>query len=72
MDYKIRIFIDDGRIFEQYADSHDKAVEEISRIVQDGYVFNDGRKYEHYPSHRIKKVTTDNILSEHITTSKAI
>lgn len=55
--FKISTYTDDGRIFFYYVPTADKAREHSAAIVDGGYRHNDGKgSFEHYPSHRIKKV----------------
>lgn len=53
----IKVYMDDGRVFEYEVASHDKAREHASAIIATGYRHNDGAgEFEHYPPHRILKV----------------
>jgi len=55
-EFKIEIYLDDGRIFWYFVDSHDSVREHTAAIVEHGYRHNDGKIFEHYPAHRILKV----------------
>lgn len=52
----MRIYLDDGRVFEYEVLGTDKAREHATAIVNGGYRHNDGEEFEHYPPHRILKV----------------
>ena len=55
--YIIKVYIDDGRIFEYEVNSPDKVREHSSAIIKSGYRHNDGKgEFEHYPPHRILKI----------------
>lgn len=61
--YKIKVYIDDGRVF-TYTVMHEASVREhASAIVADGYRHNDGKIFEHYPTHRILKVKCEQEIS---------
>lgn len=59
--YTIKIYLDDGRVFQYDVDSEEKVREHASAIINSGYRHNDGKVFEHYPPHRILKVKSDNI-----------
>lgn len=59
--YKIKVYLDDGRIFSYEVDSPEKVREHSSAIIVGGYRHNDGKIFEHYPTHRILKVKSENI-----------
>lgn len=52
----IRVYLDDGRVFEYDVASHDKAREHAHAIASTGYRHNDGTTFEVYPPHRISKI----------------
>jgi len=55
--YTIRVYIDNGVIFEYDVESPEKVREHADAIVKEGYRHNDGKTiFEHYGPHRIKKV----------------
>lgn len=54
--FTIKVYIDDGRIFEYDVASEASVREHASAIAKDGYRHNDGKIFEHYPSHRILKI----------------
>ena len=61
--YKIRVYIDDGRVF-VYEVIHEESVREhASAIIKDGYRHNDGKIFEHYPPWRILKVKIKDCIS---------
>lgn len=54
---KIKVYIDDGRVFEYEVPSAEKAREHAGAILAGGYRHNDGETIcEYYPVHRIQKV----------------
>lgn len=59
--FTIKVYMNDGRIFKYKVDSADKVREHASTIVSGGYRHNDGKVFEHYGSHRILKVKSENI-----------
>lgn len=52
----IKVYLDDGRVYEYDVVDADKAREHASAIVTGGYRHNDGEVFEHYGPHRILKV----------------
>lgn len=53
----IKVYLDDGRIYEYDVPTPDKAREHAAAIIAGGYRHNDGvGEFEHYPPHRILKV----------------
>lgn len=66
--FRIKIYLDDGRVFEYDVDSHDKVREHASAIIATGYRHNDGEIFEHYPPHRILKVKSSNIPTKYVDT----
>ena len=52
----IRVYLDDGRVYEYEVEGADKAREHAAAIVMGGYRHNDGNTFEHYPPHRVLKV----------------
>jgi hypothetical protein len=61
MNYTIKVYLDDGRIFKYNVDSADKVREHASAIISGGYRHNDGKIFEHYPPHRILKIKSSDI-----------
>ena len=61
MNFLIKVYLDDGRIFKYEVESAEKVREHASSIVNGGYRHNDGKVFEHYPPHRILKVKCENI-----------
>jgi len=59
--YKIKVYLDDGRIFSYEVDSPEKVREHSSAIIAGGYRHNNGKIFEHYPTHRLLKVKSENI-----------
>lgn len=59
IEMKLSIYLDDGRIFSYEVSGEDKAREHSHAIAQTGYRHNNGLVFEHYPPHRILKITTD-------------
>ncbi len=56
-EFKVSVYLDDGRIFFYHVPTANKAREHSAAIVKGGYRHNDGKgEFEHYPSHRILKV----------------
>lgn len=53
---KIQVYMIDGRVFEYDVRDGAKAREHAHEIIQHGYRHNDGKEFEHYPPHQIKKV----------------
>jgi predicted SnoaL-like aldol condensation-catalyzing enzyme len=68
MEYYIKIYMDDGRIFKYKLSSADKVREHAAAIIKDGYRHNDGKIFEHYPPHRILKVKSENIPTNYTDT----
>lgn len=64
--FKIRVYLDDGRVFKYNVESEEKVREHASAIVTGGYRHNDGKVFEHYPPHRILKVKSFNIKTNYI------
>lgn len=54
----IKVYMDDGRVFEYDIESADKAREHSAAIIASGYrsTDNDAGTMEHYPPNRILKV----------------
>lgn len=52
----IEVYLEDGRVHSYEVENDDKAREHSAAIIKDGWRYNDGRTFEHYPSHRILKV----------------
>ena len=61
MNYSVKTYLDDGRIFSYNVESAEKVREHSAAIVKDGYRHNDGKIFEHYPPHRILKVKSKDI-----------
>lgn len=59
--YKIKVYLDDGRVFSYSVESSGKVREHASAIILTGYRHNDGKVFEHYPPHRILKVKSEGI-----------
>ena len=55
-EYRLDIYVDDGRIFSYNVSTPEKVREHASSIISGGYRHNDGEIFEHYPPHRILKV----------------
>ncbi len=55
-EYKIRVYIDDGRVFVYEVRAESSAREHAAAIIKDGYRHNDNITFEHYPPWRILKV----------------
>ena len=55
-EYGMRIYLDNGVVFEYNVANETKAREHSSAIVLGGYRHNDGKEFEHYGPHRILKV----------------
>lgn len=60
-DWKLEVYLDDGRVFSYDLPSSTKVREHASAIIKDGYRHNDGQTFEHYPPHRILKVKSADI-----------
>lgn len=61
--FTIKVYMDDGRIFQYDVDSPDKVREHSDAIIKGGYRHNDGNgTYEHYPTHRIIKVKCSQLI----------
>ena len=61
--FTIRVYMDDGRVFEYGVDSEEKVMEHSDAIIKGGYRHNDGKGlYEHYPPHRILKVKREGMV----------
>jgi hypothetical protein len=55
----LRVYLDDGRVFEYDLPNPSKVREHAAAIVKGGYRHNDGTgTFEHYPPHRILKVAS--------------
>lgn len=65
-DFKILVYMDDGRVFHYAVSSAEKVREHVSAIVTTGYRHNDGDVFEHYPPHRILKVKSHKIPTQYI------
>lgn len=63
--FKIRVYLDDGRVFKYSVESEEKVREHASAIVMGGYRHNDGKVFEHYPPHRILKVKSAGISTNY-------
>jgi len=63
--FKIKVYLDDGRIFKYDVESEEKVREHASAIVSGGYRHNDGKIFEHYPPHRILKVKSAGIKTNY-------
>lgn len=61
MEYKVKTYLDDGRVFIYSVDSEEKVREHAAAIIKGGYRHNDGNIFEHYPTHRILKVKSEGI-----------
>lgn len=62
--FTIKVYLDDGRIFEYDVNSEEKVREHAAAIVKGGYHHNDGKGiFEHYPPRRILKVKCENMVS---------
>ena len=59
--YTISVYLDDGRVFKYEVSSAEKVREHADAITDRGYRHNDGKEFEHYPPHRIKKIKSYNI-----------
>ena len=64
-DYKLRVYLDDGRVFTYGVRGESSAREHAAAIIKDGYRHNNNIVFEHYPSWRILKVK----IKEGITTN---
>ena len=53
----MRVYMDDGRVYEYDVYGADKAREHAAAICAGGYRHNDGKTFEHYPPHRVLKVS---------------
>jgi len=60
-EYRISVYLDDGRVFYYSVPSPEKVREHAAAIVNDGYRHNDGVTFEHYGPHRILKVKSQDI-----------
>jgi hypothetical protein len=54
---KIEIYLDDGRVFTREVESWAKAQEILRDASTLGYTRWTGRVWEHFPPHRIRKIT---------------
>ncbi len=54
--FTIKVYLDDGRIFEYDVNSEASVREHSAAIAKGGYRHNDGSTFEHYPPHRILKI----------------
>jgi hypothetical protein len=70
MAFKIKTYLDDGRIFVYEVESAEKVREHASAIIAGGYRHNDGKTFEHYPPHRILKVKSSNIPTNYPDTTE--
>lgn len=59
--FTVYVYIDNGRTFSHDVKTADNVREYASAIVATGYCYNDGKIFEHYPPHRILKVTSSDI-----------
>jgi hypothetical protein len=64
-DFEIKVYISDGRIFKYLVKSEAKVREHSHAIALTGYRHNDGDVFEHYPPHRILKITSQNISTHY-------
>lgn len=55
-DYKISVYMDDGRVFEYSVANPDKGREHAAAIIATGYRHTDGDDLEWYPPHKVVKV----------------
>jgi hypothetical protein len=63
--FKVQVYLDDGRVFEYEVSSAEKVREHAAAIIKGGYRHNDGKVFEHYPPHRLLKVKSENIDTLH-------
>lgn len=63
MEYIVKVYLDDGRVFEYKVATEEKVREHASAIIASGYRHNDGKIFEHYPPHRILKVKCGSPIS---------
>lgn len=62
--YIIKVYLDDGRVFEYDVNSEEKVREHADAIIKTGYRHNDGKGlFEHYPPYRITKVKCEGMIS---------
>ena len=61
--YTIKVYLDNGVIFEYDVESEEKVREHAAAIVFGGYRHNNGKVFEHYPPHRIVKVKCSQPIS---------
>jgi len=55
--FTIKVYLDNGVVYEYQVESAHKVREHADAIVKGGYRHNDGHgEFEHYPPHRILKV----------------
>jgi hypothetical protein len=66
MEYSVKVYLDDGRVFTYEVESAEKVREHSFAIISTGYRHNDGNVFEHYPPHRILKVKSENIPTNYI------
>ena len=59
----IRVYMDDGRVYEYSVVNADKAREHAAAICATGYRHNDGVVFEHYPPHRVLKVQVPTVVA---------
>lgn len=52
----LRVYLDNGVVFEYEVSSPESAREHADAIISRGYRHNNGEVFEHYPPHRIQKV----------------
>jgi len=62
--FTIKVYLDNGVVFEYDVDSESKVREHSDAIISRGYRHNDGEnEFEHYPPHRILKVKCEGKVS---------
>ena len=62
--FTIKVYIDNGVVFEYDVETEAKVREHSDAIVRSGYRHNDGvNEFEHYPPHRITKVKCNGLIS---------
>jgi hypothetical protein len=64
-EFKIEVYLDDGRIFLYHVKSEDKVREHAHAIITTGYRHNDGEVFEWFPPHRISKIKSRNISTQY-------
>ena len=56
--FKVSVYLDDGKESTYELESKDKVSENLSNIMEKGYIHHDVECVELYPAHRISKVRT--------------